>query len=278
MRILLAKFFRFLFKSKYFKTKFFGIHQRIFEPYNLFKGVVQKVDYHGFQLTLHLDDWIQENIYFLGEYEKAELKTLDHFLKEDSVFLDLGANLGLFTLHASQRIGNNGKIVSFEPFSTNNKALVHHLSDNHITNVTVEKLAVGEQNGTITLYYDEKEANLGMVSAKPVENAQKEEVEIVSIDSYFQKNPLSKVDFIKIDIEGFEYPTLLGMESTLKQFYPTLLIELLSDSSVPNTGDKVESLLTNLGYKKFFITDEGTLSTTATNQIRMNYLFTTDKV
>lgn len=278
MRILLAKFFRLLFKLNMLKPKFFGVHQRIFKRYNLFQGVVQTIDYNGFQLTLHIDDWIQENIYFLGAYEKAELKAVSGILRPGDVFLDLGANLGLYSLHASRIVGESGKVISFEPFSTNFNALKEHVAMNQLSNVQLEKLAVGKESGMITLYLNESEGNLGMVTASYIENAIKEEVKIVSIDAYRKEKKLQKVDFIKIDIEGFEYPTLLGMENTLNAYLPSILIEILDESKSPQNENKVEVYLMGFGYKKFYINDNGELSETDENPVRRNYLFTTREV
>ena len=273
MRIILAKIFSQLFKIQFFRTRFYGIHQRVFKPYNLFKGVFCSVNYNGFKLQLKLDDWIQENIFFLGEYEKAELKVLATHLKPGEVFLDLGANLGVFTLHASKIVGKSGKVISFEPFSTNHNALGEHIKINNLLNVKIEKLAVGSESGSITLYLDESEENLGMVTANYVENAVVEKVEVVSIDSYLEAHPIHSVDFIKIDIEGFEYATLLGLENTLKKHQPKILIEILADIVMQGAEEKVHEFLLKLGYKKYFISDDGELSETPTCLHRKNYLF-----
>lgn len=274
MRILLAKAFRQLFKINYFKLKFFGIHQRIFKPSKLFKGLVCTVNYSGFKLNLKLDDWIQENIFFLGEYENAELKMLEKHLKPGDTFIDLGANLGIYTLHASRIVGEKGKVISFEPFSINHNAIKKHIEINTLSNVRLEKLAVGSESGTITMYLDETEGNLGMVTANYIENAKEETVEIVSIDEYLKSKPLQKIDFIKIDIEGFEYPTLLGLKNTLEKYHPAILIEILEDSGTTQNDEKVHEFLYNLGYIKQFITDHGDLSTAPTALYRKNYLFT----
>lgn len=278
MRILLAKMFRLLFRCNAFHPKFFGVHKHIFKRFNLFRGVVQTVNYNGFQLTLHLDDWIQENIYFLRAYEKSELKAVSNILKPGDVFLDLGANLGLYSLHASRIVGENGKVISFEPFSINFNALKEHISMNQLSNIRPENLAVGKTPGTITLYHNESEDNLGMVTASPIEDAIKEEVKVVSIDAYLEEESLQKVNFIKIDIEGFEYPTLLGMENTLKTYAPDILIEILDDSKAPQNENQVEDYLLGLDYKKYFITNNGTLSKSEENSARRNYLFSTREI
>lgn len=192
MRILIAKMFRQSFKVNFLKTKFYGIHQRVFKPYNLFKGVVCTIKHGGFKLELKLDDWIQENIFFTGEYEKAELKVLAQHLKPNGIFLDIGANLGLYSLHASRIVGESGEVISFEPYSISNNALRTHIEMNALSNVQIEKLAVGKESGMITLYNDESEENLGMVTANYIENATKEEVSIVSIDDFLYNLGYSK--------------------------------------------------------------------------------------
>ena len=275
MRIIIAIIFRFLFKKDILKnSSFFGIYKRIFKPLNLFKGITMEIKYNQLQLILHIEDWIQQNIYFLGEYEKPELKTIQLFLKKDSTFIDLGANFGLYTLNASRLIGKKGNIISFEPFSKNYKSLMDNITINNLQNVQTEKLAIGEKNGNINLYYDERENNLGMVSTKNIENSSKEQVKIVSIDSYLQNKYLSHIDLIKIDIEGFEYSALKGMRATLIRYKPTILIEILNEEE-PNTNTrKIHTLLNDLNYSKYFIDDNGNLSKSEINSNRFNYIFT----
>ena len=276
MKIILAIFFKALFKLNFFKRRYFGIHKRLFKPFNLFGGVNRIVKTkNGIIMSLHIDDFIQEHLYFLGEYEMAELKSIEQFLSEDSVFIDIGANIGLFSLHATKFVSKNGQIISFEPFPRNFNSLTTNIKLNHFSNVQLEQIAIGEVEGSITLHYDEKEKNLGMVSTTPFGKSIKEEVKMTSLDSYLNQNPKPKVDLIKIDIEGFEYPALLGMKDTLTTFYPTLLIEILNDDKQLNQNKKCEELLKTLGYNKYFIDDYGSLSENEVNIDRMNYVFTT---
>jgi len=274
MKIILAKIFRLLFRIEFFKKRYFGIHKRIFNPYNLFKGVIRKTTFNDLQIILCIDDWIQENLYFLGEYEKAELKVIEKFLKNDSIFIDIGANFGLYTLYASKLIDEKGKIICFEPFSENFKSLTKNVSINNLSNVQLEKIAVGEKENTITLYYDQQEKNLGMVSAKPLERGVTEKVIVVSLDSYLKNESFTRIDLIKIDIEGFEYSALLGMKNILKTFYPSLLIEILDGEESLSQNEKCHTFLKNLGYNKYFIDDNGNLSENEVNINRMNYIFT----
>lgn len=270
MRSILARIFRVLFKLIFFKKRHFGITVKIFKPYKLFKDVRKTIDYRGFSLELKLDDWIQENIYFLGDYERAELNTLKQFLTADSVFLDIGANFGLYTLNAAKIISHPGKIISFEPFSKNFEALQKNVKTNNLSQVQLINSAVSNVDSTIQLYLDENENNLGSVSASPIENALIESVKTICIDGFLENTSLNKIDLVKIDVEGHEYNVLQGMKKTLKTFQPALLIEILDESTVKN---EITNFLTGLGYKQFYIDDEGEISESCSNNRRFNFLF-----
>lgn len=277
IRIILARIFRILFRISFFKKRFFGLYKRIFYPFDLFKGVVMKVKIHNdINLMLHVDDWLQQQLYFFGEYEKAELKMLEKFLMSDSVFIDIGANLGLYSLYASSLMGENGTVVCFEPFSTNYRLLKQNISLNSNLNIRAENMAIGETDGLINLYYDEKDRNLGMVSSDMTEYTHSEAVKAVSLDSYLNGKSFEKIDFIKIDIEGHEYAALLGMKNTLARFHPTLLIEILEEDKPKSNSNKkkIIDFLESFGYRKYFIDDDGSLSETEKNPKRMNYIFT----
>lgn len=268
MRKNLAKLFKGLFKISFFRKRFFGFHQKLFAPKNLFSGIEMNHNYFGLSISLKLDDWIQEKLYFLGEYEGAEMKAISNHLPKDGVFLDLGGNIGLFSLYASTKIGTNGKIIAFEPFSKNYQAFKANIERNKIETIQLEKLAVGEENGKLVLHYDNSEKNLGMVSSKPLENGIQEKVPMINIDSYIRQNPLSKIDLIKIDLEGHEFPALKGMHDTLVKYKPAILIEILE-----NQDESPNQFLLDLGYQRFFISDKGKLSKSRTNSNRFNFLF-----
>lgn len=274
MRIILAEIFKYLFKIQYIRNHFFGIRKRIFYPLNLFKGVTRTIIYKNLKLVLQIDDWIQEIIYFLGDYEKAELETLKLFLQKDSVFIDIGANFGLYTLNASKLIGSNGKIISFEPFSQNFNSLKQNISLNNLKNIKIEKLAIGEMKGIIKMYYDDKEKNLGMASMTPMKSGKNENVEVVTLDSYLKsKSSIKKIDLIKIDVEGFEYAALMGMQNTLTEHSPSIIIEILTEKGLENSK-KIHAFFERFEYNKYFIDDNGKLSNNKTNHDRLNYIFT----
>ena len=269
----LVYFFKLFFKVPFLKGTFFGVHQKIFKPLNLFNGLSSIQKHQNIKIKLNINDWIQQNIFFLGSYEEAELKVLANHLKPDNVFIDIGANFGLYSLIASQYIGEEGSIFCFEPFPENYKSLCTNLSLNYLTRVTVENKAVGSEKGELKLYYNNKENNLGMVSSKKTKDSDFVTVTKVSLDDYLQTKYLGENTFIKIDVEGFEYEVLQGMKKTLQSYDPIILIEVLDSNSKNDTSNKPHELLCELGYKRFFIDDNGNLSSDPCNQGRKNYVY-----
>lgn len=272
MRSKLADIFRLLFKISFFRNRFFGIHKRIFAANNLFRGINKRIQLkNGITLDLKIDDWVQENLFFLGEYEQAELRFAEKSLKPGDVFMDIGANIGLYTLCAFKAVGDSGRVISFEPLEENFKSLSKHVSINHGRNIVLEQMAISDRKEEIEIFYDDRELNLGMASSYLTSHTHSEKVAAISIDQYIDLNPMAKVDFIKIDIEGGEYKALLGMQNTLIRHSPILLIEINPEVLSGTEHDEQDMLryLQDLGYQEHVIED---------NRNPMNKAFIRQKV
>lgn len=276
MRSLLAEIFKFLFTIPFLKKKFYGIHKRIISPLNLFKGVEKRINFKkDIILELHIDDWIQENLFFLGSYEETELCFIEKSLNKGDVFLDIGANIGLFTLVASKLVGEKGKVIAFEPFTKNFQSLSKNVSLNRSENIQLENNAVSETNKEIEVFYNDQLSNLGMVSSYMIGNNQSEKINAVSVDTYLKNNPVKTISFIKIDVEGGEYPVLLGMKETLSKYNPRLLVEINEEilAHTPYRESDIIDYLTNLGYNKYYLDGNGNLITTSSGIESNNYVF-----
>lgn len=253
MRSILASFFKFILSFSFFKQKYFAFHKYIFNPYQLFKGVKKEVIYRdSIRLTINLEDWIQQQIYFLGDYEKNEIDYLYSNLKKGNVFIDIGGNIGLFSLNASKIVGNEGKVIAFEAFTPNYNQFKNHISSNHFQNITLEHLAIADEKSFIEILYNDTYNNVGMASSFLQEYTAKERVESISLDEYVKQKNISKIDLIKIDIEGGEYAALKGMNEILTHYQPNILIEInnIALKSSNRSEEELVSLLTEKGYRK----------------------------
>jgi FkbM family methyltransferase len=273
MRKVLALMFRFLLRIPLLKGTYFGLHQRFFRPYRWFKEVEFTVIIEGVKLHLCVDDWIPENLFFLGEYEKAELKAVESFLPNGGVLIDIGANIGVFGLFLSKRLNHSIDVICFEPYSLNFNSLKRHIEWNHMDRIKAEKLAIGNTSGDLKLYYNTEQKNSGMVSAVEGDKGACEMVQMVTLDAYVTPMGLSQINVIKMDIEGFEYYALQGMAETIRKFQPVLMLELLHHQDTNGTVVLCERLLKDWGYTKWFIDDDGRCSDIQTNPNRHNFIF-----
>lgn len=253
MGSLLASFFKFIISFPFFKQKYFAFHKYIFKPYNLFKGVKKIIFYRGsIVLHLDLDDWIQQQLYFLGDYEKPEIDYLYSVLKSGDTFIDVGGNIGLFSFNASRIIGNSGKVYAFEAFKPNYEKFSQHLTLNNFKNVTLEHLAVAEKEGYIEILYNENYGNVGMASSYLKDFTAKETVKSISLDDYIKNQAVTNITLIKIDIEGGEFSALQGMQEILTHCKPKIIIEInnIALKSSNHSEDELIQLLLEKGYSQ----------------------------
>ena len=273
MRHLIAFLFRILFKSKSLKHTYFGFYKKIFYPFNIFKGVRKRVIYRNkIILILDIDDWIQQNLYFLNEYEEKEIKFVESYLTKGDIFIDIGANIGLFSLVASNQVGGAGVVYAFEPINNNYNKLTNHIRINDMNNIIAEKLAVSDNQNILKFYINEHEKDSGMATNYSDKYTSTENVSSTSLDLYFTNKELGRVRLIKIDIEGGEYSALIGMQEILKTHKPVLLIEINPDT--PHGQKSIESFLSDLGYAKYFLDNNGFLINNRLPEDQSNnYLF-----
>ena len=255
-----AAFFKTLFRISFFSKRYFGFYKRIFLPFHFFKGEVKTIYFRGFKLKLHLDDWIQQNIYFKGSYENIELNWVEKNLNTGDVFIDIGANIGVYTLTAAQKIAQ-GKVYAFEPFEQNHNSLLSNIELNTFQNIQVEKLAIAECKKNISLFYDEADKNLGMVSAYNASMKNETIIKAVALDDYAAENKINKIAIVKMDIEGNELFALQGMKNILNYHQPKLLIEIDAAilSRTTYVAKDIFDFLDALNYAPFYFNQSGYL-------------------
>ncbi len=253
MRSLLASFFKFILSIPFFRQKYFTLHKYILNPYHLFDGVKKNIVYRdSIHLNLDLGDWIQKQLYFVGDYEKNEIDYLYSVLQDGDTFIDVGGNIGIFSLNASKIVGKKGKVYAFEAFTPNYEKFSQHLSINHFSNVTLEHLAVADKNDYIEILYNESYGNVGMASSYLGNFTAKENVKSIILDDYVKNKKITKIDLIKIDIEGGEFSALLGMQEILTHYKPKIIIEInnIALKSSNHSEEELIGLLVNKGYSK----------------------------
>ncbi|NJM06466.1 FkbM family methyltransferase [Candidatus Gracilibacteria bacterium] len=178
-------------------------------------------------------------------------------LRPGTVFVDVGANIGYYSMLAAHAVCPNGKVIACEPDADNCALLRSSRAHNGFASVYVYELAVAERNGTVTIGMDDSN---GMIDRDTA--AFSFDVRSACLDELLCAEP--QVDVVKIDIEGAEGRALMGMRGLLARCRPTLFVEftprLLPQSSGINAEAFLDALRAN-GYALFVIHRHRTLDT-----------------
>jgi len=185
----------------------------------------------GLTLVLDLSVPHDQRIY-LNSYQRVELSVLRRVLKPGDVYVDCGANIGVFALVAWQCVGPTGKVIAFEPLPRAREKLCHHVEMNHAGNITVYPLGVWDKAETLVLY-DFADGTITQASLGKREDMSvgaESRVRVVRLDDYVEP----PVKLLKIDVEGAELAALRGAERLLGGANPPhLLLELNTKTSRP---------------------------------------------
>ena len=206
------------------------------------------------------DDVMVPAILATGMHEDTECKLLESQIQKGQTVLDIGANIGYFSLHLSACVGQTGKVYSFEPDPGNLMILMENLSSNNCDNVQVIQKALSSELGKVSLYRDEFNYGAHSLSSDNLAAGPKSEVEIeaMTLDSFLRKEG-AHVDWIKMDIEGAEGLVLKGAQETLRKDHPSILMEFWP-AGLERMGTDPLALLENLighGYQVWCIGDGG---------------------
>lgn len=161
--------------------------------------------------------------YHKGYYEPNVTKLFLKYLKQDTVFIDIGAHVGYYSL-LSAASAPLGHVYSFEPFYGNYIYCNRIKELNTVSNWTIEQKAVGDRNGI--LYFNEGPTS----TTGKVSYTEGNRVEAISIDNYLKEKSIKKIDLIKIDVEGFGGNVLRGAINTIKIYKPIIIMEFHSNS------------------------------------------------
>lgn len=215
-----------------------------------------------FTMKLCIGDHIEKYLLWYGYYEKNEMLTMQSLLNEESIVIDIGANIGYFSLMAAKKC-SKGKIYSFEPASKNFRKLEEHIHLNKLKNVIPFRCAVSDTNEKTEFYLSDSD-NSGMSGLKPAENfsGETELVDCIRLDDAVALHNIQTINLVKIDTEGSEMKVLKGMEQIIKEQQPVLLIEV-SVNNQALYGNDIKDIFTTLytyGYKSYNIIDRNILN------------------
>jgi len=206
----------------------------------------------GLNLLLNYANYIDRHLIIKQPYEKEQLKHLDEILNSNKfdLFLDIGANIGLYSLIAAKS-GKIQKIFAFEPDLRNNFQFKSNIVINRFINV-IKVFDYGLSNKEATVsFLQQNGTSTGQSRVKATSPVSTDtsrykstEINVKKFDNEFSNFQKQKV-FIKIDVEGHELSVLEGMKNFLINNRCTLQIEIFDENLM-----KVEKILSELNYSK----------------------------
>jgi FkbM family methyltransferase len=205
----------------------------------------------GTRLAVDLrDEGVGWPIFVHQEYEPAETLFLTRSLRAGNVFVDIGANVGYFTTLASRLVGPRGKVIAFEPDPDSCALLRANLRRNGARNAVVFSDALGAEDRAGQLYLSKSNFGDHRVAAGG-EDRQSVPISIRRFDTVCDGLELSKIDFIKIDVQGYEPQVFEGMGGCLERLQVRTILMEFWPYGIRYAGDSPEKLidrLVNDGY------------------------------
>lgn len=222
------------------------------------------------------NNYIEWTVLSNGTYENEINKMIRISLKDGENALDIGGNIGLQSIRMSQCVGDEGKVFAFEPLNYLQQKFTKNITLNRTNNVTLFPFALADNEGEAEFAININSWNQGTFSLGDSNNgSEKQLVTIKVADNIPEIQQLESLALIKIDVEGFEFQVLKGLQKTLKKHKPRIIFEYDSHYWV-KTGCTIAeccSYLEQMGYQFYQITPVGCEFVTSATEIESGNLF-----
>lgn len=215
------------------------------------KDTVVRINGHKLLVFSPRNNLIGRALYQNGVWEPPVTEAIEKLTRPGMIAIDVGADIGYYTLQMSRLVGPQGRVVAFEPIPDARRRLEHNIALNGCKNIEVSEYALGNQEGTVYLEDPFKKSRLNLTKSSGEEGDIK--VSIKRMDDLAEQMNLPSVDIVKMDIEGAEHEALLGMESILKKHHPILIVEV-HNRFLPLFGTTAQDLLNWLKSLNYQIT------------------------
>jgi FkbM family methyltransferase len=193
-------------------------------------------------------------------HEPVSTKLISKLLKKGMTCLDIGANIGYYVLLENKLVGEEGKIIAIEPSPENFEYLQKNIKLQNTQSIQAFNIAVGNTEGKIKFLVYENASNSGMVIPDGEEQkwpGEVIEVPIIKVDSLLQEKNITKIDFLRMDVEGYEFHIFEGMQETLNQHKPIIHIEVHKSIMGDETTKKWFKMMQKFGYEvKYYVPRE----------------------
>jgi FkbM family methyltransferase len=212
----------------------------------------------GFRIAGTTRDLIQRHLYVFGVWEPDATAAIRPYLRTGSTVVDVGANVGYFSLLAATAVGPGGAVHAVEALPSTVDLLRRNLALNGTANVVVHPVAVGDRPGEVEMF----KASESFIGSSSTHSGEVSEGRVprVTLDDLLAGVGGAEVTLLKIDVEGDEESVLRGATRLLGQMRPSsaALVELAPPEETGGTagGESVVRLMSDFGFTPFVIRNE----------------------
>lgn len=214
-------------------------------------GREAEVRVNGYRLRILLNTSIGNQLYIHGTFEPRETKVLRAIVEPHHVVLDVGANIGYFTLLLAS-LTVNGRVIAFEPIPENAQLIERSVAANRCENVTVHRLALSDCTGEASFCVSEDGAFSSLIDTHRVKAKVSIPVTTQTLDEYLAGKHTEEIGLIKIDVEGAESLVIEGADRTLmSERVRCLMVEMNEPNlrTYNTTQAQVDARLRGYGYE-----------------------------
>jgi FkbM family methyltransferase len=216
---------------------------------NIPKGTFYYTNPMGLQFLIDPREHVMRQIYLKGLYEKNTLLKLIGLARKGDTFVDVGANVGAYSLPMSKYLGD-GKVIAFEPNPRAIRFLEENIKLNRADNILLEKMGLSDVNEEATLFTP----SLTTASInKHVGSEEQEKIRLTTLDEYCDTHGIKEIDLMKIDVEGHEYKCLHGARKIIAQSKRMVLVMEIDDNCLHAgiTKDNLFQFIISMGFKAY---------------------------
>jgi len=195
----------------------------------------------GYKISLDLRNFLDRMIY-LGTYEPLNTYRFRKLLRPGMTVVDVGANIGYFSLLAARQVGPAGRVLALEPHPMNFAVLEQVQVSNAIGCLTPMRIGLADTSGTASIGMADQEAYPNRTASMVEPDASHTPVPVMSLDDLVESEGIARIDLLKIDVDGFETRIIAGARKSLERGIIDHLIIEFNDFWLAKSGSSVPCL------------------------------------